>query len=208
MSYQALIDDFLSVLNRDDCTETQADTFLRQGIARLQRDVRLPCMEREMDTTISTAGTSFIVLPSDLLQIIDVFVTDSNSVNPRALTKKSYREVMAVATTEIPKVYGRYQNVIKIAGTLGVGAIVTILYYGSFSSLTSWSADNEVTLGFADVAVYGALPFAADSFNHPSMAAWEQRYVALRDAIKGEAIDLEMTGGPQEVATMYSEAYP
>lgn len=208
MSYQALIDDLKSILNRDDCTDAQADTFLRQGILRLQREVRLPSMEREMSTTIVANGTSFIVLPSDLLQIIDVYVTDGNSTNPRALVKKSYRELMGYSTSAFPQAYARYQNVIKIAGNLSVGAIVTLLYYGTFASLTAWTEDNEVTLGFPDAAVYAGLPFAADSFSHASGDAWEKRYTSLRDALRNEAADLEMTGGPQEVTALYEESYP
>ena len=38
---------FKAVLNRSDITDALADTFIDQGIARIQRSLRIPSMEKK-----------------------------------------------------------------------------------------------------------------------------------------------------------------
>ena len=207
MSYQTLIDSFQSVLNRDDCTTAKADGFIQQGIRRLQREVRLPCMEREMATIVTNSGTSSVFVPTDLLSIQDVLVSDTNTPTPRPLKKIGYRELVLVNPTTPPSVYARLRGQIGIAGSLNQGAIVRVLYYGTFSNLESFAAENEVTAGFPDVAMYAGLVFAASSFTHPSKGSWETDYQTLKTALIDEAVELEMTGGPQAITPLYSEGF-
>jgi hypothetical protein len=46
MSYNDMLSDFTTILDRDDMTVAQGQLFLNQGIARIQRTARLPSMER------------------------------------------------------------------------------------------------------------------------------------------------------------------
>lgn len=207
MSYQTLLDDFRSVLNRDDCTEALADTYVRNGILRIQRKVRLPCMEREWATSVLTDDMSILYIPAGLLQIIDVLVQDSYTTYPRALNKLDYRDLLLMDPRAPPTAYARYQNLLKVRGGLAAGSVVSVFYYGAFSELPTFADDNEVTTGFPEVALYAGLSLAADAFAHPSGPAWEARFQDLLNDLAGEAIDIEMHGGPMAVQPLYTEAY-
>ena len=48
---------FKALLNRSDCTDALADTFLNQALTRIQRILRIPPIERMQTYTVS-ANTS------------------------------------------------------------------------------------------------------------------------------------------------------
>ena len=51
MSLNSLVQQFQTLFNRDDCSNAQAQIFVLQGISRIQRDCRLPSMERSLIIT-------------------------------------------------------------------------------------------------------------------------------------------------------------
>jgi len=64
---------FLALLNRSDCSNALADTFIDQAITRIQRVLRIPPMEKLQIYTIpSGTVVSQVVLPVDLIEIIDL----------------------------------------------------------------------------------------------------------------------------------------
>ena len=204
MAYQDMLTTFQAILNRDDVSLAQADVFVQQGINKLQREVRLPCMEREYDTLVSGVTNTFII-PNDLLAITDVIYTAATAVTPRVLDKTSYRKLVVLPATLYPFTYARIRGNIVIAGAASPGDLVRVLYYGAFGPIANFTSDNEVTLGFPDVAIYAGLIFAAASLSHPSKGDWEKTYMDLRQALMDEAIELETSGGPQAVLPMYWE---
>ena len=202
MSFNTTLATFQAILNRDDCTTAQATAFLTQAISRVQRDCRLPSMERTLIITPAET-TNFFMVPADLIQPIDVLTQDVTSGNFYALAKKSFRELLRYDPTDLPRVYARNQTQIWIAGSVGVGQQIMFIYYGNFSSFANGDADNELTASTPDLAVYGALSYAGDSFQHPSAPAWEARYQAIKAEVMAMAIDLDAEGGPQYVQSLY-----
>lgn len=202
MSFNTTKATFQSILNRDDCTDAQATAFLQQGISRVQRDCRLPSMERTLIITPEATMSNFIV-PTDLIQPIDVLVQDVNTGRFKALAKKSYRRLLDYDPNDQPCVYARNQTQIWIAGSVGVGQQVMFIYYGNFSPFADADSDNELTASTPDLAVYAALSYAADSFQHPSAQAWEARYQAIKAEVMAMAIDLDAEGGVQYVQPLY-----
>ena len=202
MSLQSVIDTFTTILNRDDCTAAQAQIFVLQALSRIQRDCRLPSMERTLIIT-PTGTTNMFPVPTDLIQPIDVLVQDVTSGRFQALTKKSYRELLKYDPTDRPKVYARNQTQIWIAGSVGAGQQIMFIYYGNFSPFATINDDNEMTASTPDLIVYGALSYAADNFEHPSAQAWEARYQAIKAEVMAMAIDLDSEGGPQYVQSLY-----
>ena len=66
MNYGQIRTHFKALLNRSDITDALADTFIEQGIARIQRSLRIPSMEKQHNYTFSTQTTK-VTLPSDFL---------------------------------------------------------------------------------------------------------------------------------------------
>ena len=66
---------FIALLNRSDITNSLADTFIDQSIARIQRQLRIPSMEKTHTYTIS-AQTGSLTIPNDFLEPIDLYADD------------------------------------------------------------------------------------------------------------------------------------
>ena len=201
-TYADILGDFQVILNRDDCTTQQAAIFFTQAMNRIQRDVKLPSMERSV--TITAAGNmTYVGVPSDLLQIIDVF-TDDWYGNTVALERLSYRQLARVNTLVPPCAYARLENTIQIRGQVLNGATVNVLYYGTVTPFASSTSTNELSNACPDLLIYAALGFAADNFEHPSGPAWEARYLTILKQVMQEVADLENTGGPSVVQPFYN----
>jgi len=197
--------DFLAILDRDDCTDAQADVFMQQGMSRIQRDCRLPSMERAQLITPTSVPMSQFPVPPDLIQIIDVLVPKEASTTGqmRALKHVAYRKLMEYDNTDIPRAYARFQTQVYLAGAVTVGTQIQFLYYGNFSPFATADSDNELSASTPDLAIYAALSYAGDYFEHPLAAQWEARYQAIKAEVQAMAIDLETEGGIQVVQPIY-----
>jgi hypothetical protein len=202
VSLNSVVSDFQTLFNRDDCSDAQAQTFVLQGISRIQRDCRLPSMERSLLITPSEA-MQFFMVPTDLIQPIDVLVLDQDD-RWRALDKRPYREVIRLQNHPIPIAYARMQTQIWLGGAAADGQQVNFLYYGNFSPFdAAGDDDNELTASTPDLALYCALSYAGDQYEHPATDRWEARYQAIKAEVIQMAIDLDAEGGPQYVQSVY-----
>ncbi len=207
MSYQTMLDDFTTILDRADMSVAQAQIFLAQGMTRVQRDCRLPSMERALLVTPSTSAMNQFAVPADLIQIIDVLVPKENSSTGqmRALQKVAYRRLLQMDNTDLPKAYARFQGQIYIAGGVPIGNTVQFLYYGGFTPFVNATDENELSSNAPDLGVYAALRYAGDFYEHPLTATWEATYQSLKAAVIAMAIDLENEGGVNEIEPIYHD---
>lgn len=203
MSFNSMKSTFTNILNRSDCSDAQATIFLQQSIQRIQRDCRLPSMERALFVTPTEVPMQFFVVPPDLIQPIDILVPKEDGVGSKPLTKLSYREVVGVNPLIWPRYYARYQGVYQIRGALLPGMQLQFLYYGNFTPFETADSDNELSASTPDLAVYGALSYAGDLFQHPSTNSWENRYMEIKGEVEQMGIDLDAEGGPQAVEPIY-----
>src|SRR5579859_5637669 len=106
--------DFVTILDRDEVTNSSAlaDTFMGQGIARVQRTCRLPNMERAFLITPASVAMVQFPVPTDLLQIIDILVPQEGSLTGqmRALKRTSYRKLMEMDQNDLPQLFARFQT--------------------------------------------------------------------------------------------------
>lgn len=203
MSLDSIVGTFQSVFNRDDCSNSQAQVYALQAISRVQRECRLPSMERQ--TIIVTTGpVDWISVPSDTLEFIDVILADQSG-QLTALQHLPYRKLIRIDAGVWPRAYARLQSQLWIRGQVGTGTTIQLIYYGEFSPFTSSADDNEITASAPDLIVYGALSYAADAFDHPSASKWEQRYQSILADVQQQAIDVEMNGGPMQIQPLYCE---
>jgi hypothetical protein len=82
MTLAELTAQFLGLMNRTDLNTTPslASTFITQSIMRLQRELRVPFMEKVILYTIPSTydPTRGLAIPSDLLELIDINVDTNN----------------------------------------------------------------------------------------------------------------------------------
>lgn len=211
MSWNSVLADMQTILNRDDCSAAQAAVFLTQGVQRIQRECRLPSMERTL--IIQPAGQmTFFPVPVDLLQPIDVlWVPGSTSTYAgapqRPLKKCPYRDLVRMINPNanpMPAWYARNQTQIWLWGNPVSGDTVNFLYYGNFTPWANGNADNELSASAPDLMIYAGLSYAGDYFVHPLTQQWEQRYQAIRTSYQQMGDDLDAEGGPQAIQPLYS----
>ena len=150
---------FLALLNRNDCSNELADTFLEQGLARIQRTLRVPAMEKVQTYTTNDVAPNALILPNDFLNIKHLYCGD---------TLLEYvdlgRYLQYVDYVDTPRIYTRVQGELKVKPTPSEGTEILMVYHGEIPDLTSDTATNFITEIAPELLVYGGLTYAADYF--------------------------------------------
>ena len=211
MSWNSVLASMQTILNRDDCTAAQAAQFLIEGVQRIQRECRLPSMERAL--IIQPQGQmTFFPVPTDLIQPIDVIWqagagTQWSGGPPKVLVKRPYRDLLKytnAAPNVPPHSYARNQTQMWLVGYPNIGDTVTFLYYGNFTPWANGNVDNELSSSAPDLMIYAGLSYAGDYFVHPLTQTWESRYQSLQKSYQGLSDDLDAEGGPQAIQPIYN----
>lgn len=206
MALQDIINDTTAILNRDDATPAMLQAFVLQAIARIQREARLPSMERQQLIT-AAADMDWFPVPADIIQPIDILVPDQWDGNPTPLIKRPFRRLMRMNPLGYPTAYARFQGQYWVRGRVPSGTLIQCLYYGTFSPFASLTAENELSLSSPDLAVYGALSYAGDQFQHPSTPTWEGRYQQILASVTQAGADIDNEGGPEVIEPMARDGY-
>lgn len=185
---------FLNLLNRTDCSNALADTFLDQSISRAQRTLRIPPMEKTATFTISTS-TSAITIPSDFLEIIDFYHGNTN-ISRVPLSKLVEMKVGGAQGT--PKYFSRQDSEFLIYPYPTTGSVV-INYYASFPALVNDSDTNDLALIASDLIAYGALSYAADHFLDERKAAFESGYQTFMLELTAQSNTADVSGTVQSI---------
>jgi hypothetical protein len=183
---------FLALLNRTDCSNTLADTFIDQSIARAQRVLRIPPMEKTQTYNIN-GSTTTLIIPSDFLEIIDIYYANTN------LTKvplSKYVEISQPGEAGTPRFFVREGENIRVYPYPSSGS-VTVNYYGQFADLATETSTNDLSLIASDLIAYGALSYAADYFLDERGQLFEQRFVTFIAELQEQANDAEVSGTVQ-----------
>jgi hypothetical protein len=148
-----------NVVNKSD---TLVSLFINQSIMRLQRELRVPFMEKQILYTIPDGYTK-LAIPSDLLELIAIMVdTDADGILEYQLRKSSLTEV--VRDSQIPGLpprrYTRQGGSWILGPTPGVGDKVLIHYYAEFAALSADTDSNTALKVAWDAVIYGALSAA------------------------------------------------
>ena len=152
---------FKALLNRSDCTDALADTFIDQGLTRIQRVLRIPSMEKQQAYTLSSGSAiSEVVIPSNLIEIIDI---QYDGVSLLRVPLHAMAAALKIGTVGNPTTFSRERELIKVSPKPASGTIF-LNYYGEFDDLTSDSSTNTITNIASDLLTYTALSYASDYF--------------------------------------------
>jgi hypothetical protein len=186
-------------MNRTDLTADTAlaSTFINQSILRLQRELRVPFMEKIIRYTIpSTYDRSLgLVLPSDLLTLIDINVdSDNDGLADYPLQRVQLKEAMTRAQyIDCPRVFARRGGYWVLGPSPAVGAVIEIVYYAEFAPLVNPTDTNTIARIGWDAVVYGALAAACDYFNDDRGPQFEARYKQIGGDLQSMADGDELT---------------
>lgn len=185
---------FKSLLNRTDCDDTLADTFINQSIARVERTLRIPPMEKTQSYTIQSS-TSYVTIPSDFLEITDFYY---NNTNLARVPLAKMVEITEANETGTPRFFTREGEIMKIypyptSGTLKMN------YYASFPVMTSDTDENDLALIGSDLIIYGALAYASDYYLDERGPLFEGKFVQFITEMQEQANDAETSGTVQSM---------
>ena len=187
---------FKALLNRSDCGDALADTFIDQAIGRIQRTIRIPSMERQQAYAFTSAEPQVsIILPADFLEIIDIYFDNS------ALSRVPLRNLLEMSKGNdggSPKFFSREQGSLVLYPRPSSGTLY-LNYYGQFEELTDDTSTNDITSIAADAVSYGALAYAADYFLDERGGVFEQKFKAFIGELQEQANDAETSGTVQSI---------
>jgi hypothetical protein len=192
----------LALLNRNDCSDAQADIFIEQAMSRIQRTLRIPPMERQETITANDVNPGLITLPDDFLNIKYLFTTTG---------MLQYRDlatfIMIAPTVGIPAYYTRIQGGLNLKPFPPEGYTVNMIYYGEIPDLVTDTDENFLTIIAADLLIYAALTFASDFFVDERKPAFEAKYSTIYLEVEEQARLSEMDQATLAIQPVYQTDY-
>ena len=185
---------FIALLNRTDCTNALADTFIDMAMGRIMRTLRIPSMEKQQTYAVSTAsGITSVVLPDDLLETIDIFFEGRGLVRvPRHEMVEYQREGTLGAPVYFPREQGTF-----LLYPMPTSGTVYINYYAELPALSADSESNLLTILASDAITYTALGYAADYFLDERGQMFDAKGSLFVQEIQDQADKAESSGGTQ-----------
>lgn len=189
---------FKALLNRSDVTDALADTFIDQGITRIQRSLRVPSMEKKHTYNFSSE-VSYIALPNDFLEAIDIYYDHT------ALKRVPMAEMAARKDgneTGTPSYFAREQGTLLLYPHPTSGSL-TLNYYASFTEMVNDSDENVLAMIASDLITYAALTYAADYFLDERSSVFSQKFLEFFTELQEQANDAETSGSLQSIRPAY-----
>lgn len=199
MNYGDIQSHFEALLNRSDITTALTKTFIDQGIARIQRQLRTPLNESLNTYTISAQTGSF-TLPNDFLEIISIYYEDKELSR---VPMSKYRAVASNPVAGNPTLFIRQQSAVLCHPQPTSGDLV-IYYYAEFAPMVAATDENTLAAVASDLIIYAALTFASDYYLDERGALFEEKYSQFLSEIQEQANDQEMNGGTQAIQPAYT----
>ena len=199
---------FKGLLNNTVVNNNSAlvSTFINQGIIRIQRELRVPFMEKIVDYTIPDTYTR-LAIPSDLLELISIQVDrDGDGVLEYELQRVDMNRVMAASQQPgVPVLYARQGGSWYLGPRPTTGSKVRIVYHAEFAALADDNAENTATKIAWDAIVYAALTAAAEYLVDDRLPAFEKRYSQIMMSLQSQADADELTADAAVRPALYYE---
>lgn len=176
------------LLARNDVTDAKLDSFIDMSVARIQRRLRVPAMEKAYISVTTQNNPGTLVLPEDFLRLKHLYISNA----PIEYVDVSTFMKTPDAPGNTPKIYTRIQGSLLVKPTPKVGTSITMIYYGEIPDLVSDTDTNFVTEIAPDLLIYTALVFAADYYIDDRKQAFAQMADLAFDELQTQAEEVEM----------------
>lgn len=202
MNKSAIRAQFKALLNRNDCTNALADTFIDQATGRIQRTLRIPTMERAVEVTFDDALPDSFILPADFLEFIDLYREDATGgAKLRHVPRSTFLRMPKVGGE--PCVYLRTGASVQVKPTPAPGTTLSLIYYGELTDLIAETDSNEISDIAPELLIYAALSLAADYFVDERRDAFEAVFTRTYQELEEQTRALEFSGGDYAVQSPY-----
>jgi len=199
MNLGAIRTHFKALLNRSDITDALANTFIEQGIARVQRSLRIPAMEKRYNYSIS-AATPFVMLPNDFLEAISIYY---DNLQLERLPMQEMLSSKKTGESGAPHYFAREGGSFLLSPEPSSGTL-TLTYYAQLPEMTTDSSENILAKIASDLIIYSALTYAADYYLDDRASIYEQKYIQFMTELQEQANAAEVTGTLQRIRPSYN----
>lgn len=202
MNKKGIRDQVKALLNRNDITDSIADTFIDQAVARIQRTLRIPPMEKMITYTAQSVNPELLVLPNDFLELKHIYIDD------KTLQFKDLNSFLRYPDYggSKPMFYTRLQGGLKVKPAPAVSSQINMIYYGEIPDLVNDTDENFLTAIAPDLLVYGALTFASDYYIDDRKDQFEAVATRIFDELVTQAQEMEMKQEGLSISPTYD--YP
>jgi hypothetical protein len=208
-------------MNRRDFTANTAlqTTFINQGIQRIQRELRCPAMEKQLQITIppNYVGWQGVTIPNDFLELIDIYDTSINIKMTKVDLSRALNGAQVQSNTPMvngspqiagpPTVYCRQGGQWILAPSPASGSIIQVDYYCELAPLVNPTDTNTISIIAWDLIVYAALVQAGIYYNDPRRGTtpnpadptkmvdgWEGQYNQILDSLQDQSDEDDENG--------------
>lgn len=194
-TYSELKTSVANYLGRSDLT-SQIPDFITLAEIRLNRSVRIRQMLKTATAT-TTAGDPTVGLPSDFLQMRDLYIAG----NPRSpisyLSPSAFSRDARADESGKSVFYTLRAAEIVLAPYPDTAYTLTMLYYGKPTAMSDSVSSNEFMANCPDALLYGALLEAEPYLmNDARLQVWSSLYNNAVSSLNTSDDDAEYSGVP------------
>jgi hypothetical protein len=197
-SYSDLKTSVANYLGRSDL-DNQIPDFITFAELRLQRQLRIRQMVTSTTLT-ATSGVATVNLPSDFLEIRDLYVVGTprqvlTYMSPSAFSRNSRAD-----ETGKPLDYTINSNTIELAPYPDSAYSIKMLYYKKPTALSDANTSNEFLVNTPDALLYGALMEAEPYLmNDARTQVWASMYQQAISNANDSSDAAEYSGVPLQI---------
>jgi len=199
MNYGDIKTHFNNVLNRSDITTSLTETFIDQGLGRIQRQLRTPMQEKMYEYVLSSQ-TGYITLPNDFIEIVSIYYANTELTR---VPMSKYRSLNANNFSGNSTYFTRQQEKIFLFPQPSTGTLY-LYYYGEFDSMSVNTDENIIAQVAPDLLIYSALTYASDYYLDNRSELFETKFKQFLVEIQEQANDAETNGGVQRIQPTYT----
>lgn len=198
-SYSTLKTAVANYLGRSDLT-SQIPDFITLAELRLSRELRTRKLLKSV-TTSTTAGDSTVALPSDFLELRDIYLDGNPRISLQYLSPSTFTRNAQATVSGKPAVYTTLGQEFEFAPIPDKAYTVELLYYFKPVAMSDSVASNEFLANYPDALLYASLAEAEPYLmNDARIQVWSSMYDRAINNISVSDEDSEFSAVPLQMS--------
>lgn len=198
-SYSTLKTAVANYLGRSDLT-SQIPDFITLAELRLSREIRTRKLLKSVTTT-TTAGDSTVALPSDFLELRDIYLDGNPRISLQYLSPSTFTRNAQATVSGKPAVYTTLAQEFEFAPIPDKAYTVELLYYFKPVPMSDSVSSNEFLANYPDALLYASLAEAEPYLmNDARIQVWSSMYDRAIANISVSDEDSEFSAVPLQMS--------